>query len=77
MNSLAFLKNHKISGKMVPKGLVRLSQGKRGGKSILGRENSVWEDPGERRNQAHLNLTGRRCDWSELRKVRENWGQSE
>lgn len=77
MNSLVFLKNYKIFGKMVFKGLVRFSQGKRGGKSILGRENSVWEDFGERRNQVYLNLTGRRCDWSELRKVRENWGQSE
>ena len=34
MNSLAFLKNHKISGKMVPKGLVRLSQGKRQGRAF-------------------------------------------
>lgn len=26
------------------------------GKGILGRENSVWEDPGEGRSQAHLNM---------------------
>ena len=43
---------------MIPTRWVRLSWGRREGTSIFGRENSVWEDPGEREPGAFAELKG-------------------